>query len=656
MYTFPGKVASVENNYLAHLIQQLKFKKLHQQAEWILVMRYQKTLTGWKSEVDNRNYFFHREGKHDPEKELEANLIAFFDEIEYPNEDIKMHPQCAFPARFSFIKKHLDLNPEKMKYQSCNKLRVWKDALTPESLSIVFASYYLGSPASIMGHTLFKMNSKQNKNKELLDYGVNYAAITNEKNPIRYIWNGLTGGYSGIFSIYPYYTKVNEYNDLETRDLWEYELNLNDIELDRFLNHLWELLWQAEFDYFFFDENCAYHMYALIEYSRLGIKLRDRFNLVVNPPDAIKNYLSQKDLVKAVKFRPSLFSTIQKKIEIMNEKEKELFFNIWQEKREIQTFSNLNFRKDLILDTLLDSYRWKKMRENESEIDKKLYRNYLLERSVIEEDTYSILEKEYKAYSPENSHNFSRISVSHGNSSLGTFQEIKYRIGYHDLLNSEKGFMPNSEVILGDISIRLLNKNQLIIDKFVLGSLSSFTPENKLSNPVSYKIDISFDSVMKKSDTNSIDRDLSILSRMDLKDTTTSLGTISYFQKILKESEAYKIHPFQLEALFGKSYSFQGTSNFLISFLSGPKLQFHSDFINGYRWAPALFMNLTYEYKNLKFGYMGGYYHYILSNNQNDFLSNLKIRYSLTDNREVRLDFLKQQYYTESSLGIHFLF
>lgn len=626
MYTLPIKLASTEDKNLGHLIQEIKNKKLHLQPEWILLMRYQKTLTGWNSEVDSKNYFFSTEGKNDPEKELESNLMAFFDESEYPDEDKKMHPQCAFPARFSFFRKHLDLNPDKIKIQPCNKLKVWKEALNPESLSIVFASYYLGSPASIMGHTLFKLNSKQNKNKELLDYGVNYAAITNDKNPIKYIWNGLTGGYSGVFSIYPYYTKVNEYNDLETRDLWEYELSLDDAELDRFLNHLWELLWQAEFDYFFFDENCAYHMYALIEYSRLGLKLKDRFNLVVNPPDAIKNYLSQKNLVKAVKFRPSLFSTIQKKIEIMDEKEQEIFYNVWQEKKEIENFSNQNFRKDLILDAILDSYRWKQMKEKENEKDKKLYRKYLLERSLLEEDTYSILVKEYMAFSPEQAHNFSRVSISHGVSSIGTFQEIKYRIGYHDLFNSEKGFMPNSEVLLGDISIRLLNRNQLIIDKFVLGSLSSFTPENKLSNPISYKIDFSFDSVMKKN------------------------------ENIFLNSEAYKIHPFQSEALFGKSYSFQGTSKFLLSFLSGPKLQIHSEFTNGYRWAPALFINLTYEFKNFKFGYMGGYYHYVLSNNQNDYLSNLKIRYTLTDNREVRIDFLKQQYYMETSLGFHYLF
>jgi len=38
--------------------------------------------------------------------------------------------------------------------------------------------------------------------------------------------NALIGVYPGMFSIMPYYLKVREYNDLENRDIWEYELNL----------------------------------------------------------------------------------------------------------------------------------------------------------------------------------------------------------------------------------------------------------------------------------------------------------------------------------------------------------------------------------------------------------------------------------------------
>ena len=84
-------------------------------------MRYKKNFLGWKSEVDNSNYFFSKEGKFNPEKELEANLIAFFDQTEYPDEDKKMHPQCAFPARFSFLNHKLKNISKYIKKQPCDK-------------------------------------------------------------------------------------------------------------------------------------------------------------------------------------------------------------------------------------------------------------------------------------------------------------------------------------------------------------------------------------------------------------------------------------------------------------------------------------------------------------------------------------------------------
>lgn len=638
------------------LILEITDKKLYMDEEWLLLMRYKRGLRGWLSEADNPEYFFSKNGKYDPRKELEANLLAFFDESEYPDENVKMHPQCAFPARFDFIKKKLNPDPSILKHRPCEKLRVWKEALNPDSVSVVFASYYLGSPASIMGHLLFKINSKQNKNKELLDYGINYAAINTEGNPLSFIWNGMTGGYDGIFSIYPYYLKVNEYNDMETRDLWEYELALNERELERFLNHLWELLWQTKFDYFFFDENCAYHMYGLIEYSRFGLKLRDKFNPVVNPPDALKKYLSIEGLVKSRKFRPSLYTQIEQKINLMTDIEKEIFYELWESKNEVQ-ITKTGVRKDLILDTILDSYRWKEQKDEKNIEDKKNYKKYLLRRAEIEEDSYKISENDYRAVPPESIHKFSNFSLYQGYSTFGSYQDFRYRLGYHDLLNSENGFSPNSEVFLGDISLRYYNqKNSWEIDRFIIGRLNSFTPHNRVSNPTSYKIELAFDSVMKKNEYTTLNRDVSILSGMNLNDPINQSSVLAYYNNIRNREDAYKIHPFNIESLFGKTYSLLPDSKLYFSMLVGPKFQFHSDFIGGFRFAPAGFINLTYEVKNWKFRYTAGYFYYTLSQNSNDYHSGLSIRYSITENRELRFEWNSQAYFSEGNLGLMILF
>jgi hypothetical protein len=74
----------------------------------------------------------------------------------------------------------------------------------------------------------------------------------------------------------PYYLKVREYSDLENRDIWEYELNLTPEEIDRLLMHAWEL-GPIHFDYYFFDENCAYHLLGLLEAARPDLTLTEGF-------------------------------------------------------------------------------------------------------------------------------------------------------------------------------------------------------------------------------------------------------------------------------------------------------------------------------------------------------------------------------------------
>ena len=87
--------------------------------------------------------------------------------------------------------------------------------------------------------------------KGLLDYTVNYEAITESKNGLAFAVKGLGGGYKGRFSTLPYYIKIQVYNNMESRDLWEYELSLNQNEVDQLVRHLWEL-GPIGITYFFF--------------------------------------------------------------------------------------------------------------------------------------------------------------------------------------------------------------------------------------------------------------------------------------------------------------------------------------------------------------------------------------------------------------------
>ncbi|MGT0149952.1 Lnb N-terminal periplasmic domain-containing protein [Vibrio metschnikovii] len=102
----------------------------------------------------------------------------------------------------------------------------------------------------------------------MVAFAINFAAEPEgNDNPALYAMKGLFGFYPGRFTVMPYYRKVREYNDIESRDIWEYPLNLTEQEVERVLLHLWEMQ-LAEFDYYFLDENCSYQLLALLELAR----------------------------------------------------------------------------------------------------------------------------------------------------------------------------------------------------------------------------------------------------------------------------------------------------------------------------------------------------------------------------------------------------
>ena len=221
-------------------------------------------------------------GQRNPESELTETLRGFlFSDMARPDE---MHPQCRFPARFQWLDKNLNFDESRMPIHPCERFNLWISKLNVGSITIVFSSYYLNNPASMFGHTLLKLNNKDYEGKaEMLDYSANFAANVNpaEENMFIYPVLGLTGGYPGTYTMFPYYLKLNEYNNFESRDIWEYKLNLTQEETSRLMYHLWEL-GSTWFDYFYIDENCSYQLLTLLEVARPSLEISDDFFILFN--------------------------------------------------------------------------------------------------------------------------------------------------------------------------------------------------------------------------------------------------------------------------------------------------------------------------------------------------------------------------------------
>jgi hypothetical protein len=127
---------------------------------------------------------------------------------------------------------------------------------------------------------------------------------------------GIFGSYRGYFSTIPYYLKVQQYRDIENRDIWEYRLNLTGDQLRRFLMHTWEL-GNAYFDYFYFKENCSYHLLALLDYADPTLHLTDEFMLWTVPADTVRLIVSKPGLASTGTYRPSRSTVIKRKREVL---------------------------------------------------------------------------------------------------------------------------------------------------------------------------------------------------------------------------------------------------------------------------------------------------------------------------------------------------
>ena len=186
-----------DNSYLKALIRKANEKQLFAQKKWQMLLHYKENFFGGvTSEVDGNDFFTSSSGKHDPKAELEATLASFFSNEEHPY--IKLTPQCRFVARFYWLNQELTFDPNQLAIQSCPKYSDFKNGVNAKAITIIFPSAHPHGPASMFGHTSLKIDKhSQTPETRMLDYTLNFAAITGPDRGIAYALGGLSGGFKG---------------------------------------------------------------------------------------------------------------------------------------------------------------------------------------------------------------------------------------------------------------------------------------------------------------------------------------------------------------------------------------------------------------------------------------------------------------------------
>ncbi len=488
LFPLPGRAA--ESPYLAELIDRAHELRLAERPEWLKLGHYVTNVLrpGVHSLVDSPNFFNSPAGKEDPRAELDATLAAFFAPL--PESADVQHPQCAFVARYGWLDGELHLDRARMPRPDCRRYREWREALNAERLTLVFASAYLNNPSSMYGHTLLRIDAKdQDERTRLLAYTLNFAADTDEKNGLVFAVKGLTGGYPGTFSVLPYYLKVREYGDLENRDLWEYELDFTPEEVDRVLRHAWELL-PAYFAYFFFDENCSYHLLGLLQVARPELELSQPFRLWALPSDTVRAVVREPGLVRKVVYRPANSTIIERRIAGLSAEERHVARDLGLGRTSVADAA-LDARPAERAAALVETgYDYLTYRGASGEHDvadpQALAHELLVARSSIAAPSQAPHIE--PAVRPDEGHGTSRLSAGLGRRAGETFEELGYRPTYHDIMDDDSGYARGAQIEFFDTRLRHYERLGTRLESFTPIDILSLSPRDEFVQPKSWAI------------------------------------------------------------------------------------------------------------------------------------------------------------------------
>lgn len=471
------------------VLQQAALLQLHADPMWATLLHYNKHpfTRQNRSLSDDAAFFFSPKGRTNLEAELAANISALMQDAQTDNPDD--HPQCKFPARYFWLKSRLSEFNRFASDQPCNRFNAWVKSINPAGATLVFPSAYVNSPASMFGHTLLRIDAVgQTEASRLLAYTINYAADANTNDGISFAVKGLLGIYPGLMSSAPYYAKVREYSDLESRDIWEYKLNLTADETLQMLRHAWEI-GKVRFDYWFFDENCSFLILRLLDVARPGLTLSQQFPFTAIPADTVKAVVKEDTkLLAGVTFRASTGTELTHRAKRLSPMEIDQAIAIAEGRtKPDQIQSNHNAEKSAevleFADRLVTFRGYKGKLESESA----LARMSSIQTTRSRLPTVNVGAPEIPIR-PEVAHDSGRYGLSFGSLAGRSTVFADFRPSYHDLLDPEVGYARGAQIRFGDVSAYKRATEDWRLNRLLLVDIISVSPQLQWNNTMSWKV------------------------------------------------------------------------------------------------------------------------------------------------------------------------
>jgi hypothetical protein len=452
------------------LVERARAAGLDRDPLWLRLVHYAQEAGGsMKSRADSDQFFLAREGKTDPAAELSATISALLAPIgPVPDE----HAACRFPARAAWLAEALHSDAAQMSMPTCPKFDRWMAEIAPRSVTLVFAANYFNNPSSMFGHTLIRIDRAPRSDiaapaSPLASYAINFTAHAETDNPFVFTYKSFIGLYPGFFSLLPYHAKVREYSDFESRDLWEYELELDPAAVDRMVRHAWELD-LVRFDYFFLDENCASQLLALIEVARPDLSLLSESRWLVIPSDTVRT-LRGHGLIRSARYRASRQTRIRHGLAQVGEHARDLAFRLATDFKEDPLPEIAKLPAGEQARTVDAAYEYLQYH----------YTTHAQARQPAAERGLALLRERNRISAgsaaptgtgateppapprPDLGHATASVGIAAGRSrnqdgESDPYVDLRLRYGYHDFLDPLAGFAPGAKINFFDLTLRQL--------------------------------------------------------------------------------------------------------------------------------------------------------------------------------------------------------
>lgn len=490
----PVSAVEAGQSYQQLLIDKALQRQLAFSPAWLALGHYRSDGDGWRSQADDATFFQAPDGADNPAAELQATLEAFFEPDTRLGDN---HPQCRFPARLFWLMTQLNIDPDRLPQVECRAFDDWYRQMQPAGVSIIFPAAYLNNPSSMFGHTFLRIDGRdQTDQTRLLAYSLGYAAnVTPGSNPVAYIYKGLFGGYPGALTGAPYYDKVIEYGDIESRDIWEYELDLNQPETDQLVRHAWELQ-HMQFDYYFFDENCSYRLLTLLDVAWPGQDLADGFDIHAIPVDTVRRVI-ERDMVSDLHYRPSVVTQILDKLETMPASQQTLSYTLANGEQSPESASVQALSEAERVEVINLAYEYSRYLAQKHPRRRKALAQVsialLQARSRLPADE-APAEQLPLPPSPESGHETARLAFAVGQLERRDFQSFRLRPAFHDLLDRDPGYTTGAGINFLDFELRHYSDiaepdaDDWQLEYFELVSIESLALRNRFFKPQSWNI------------------------------------------------------------------------------------------------------------------------------------------------------------------------